>query len=118
MAFDGPAPCSSTGAGRGARLLLLTEVDGECVAVVARGELSHDTADELAVLVRRAAAEAGVATVAVDTLEVDFIDSSGVSALLASRSTCVAAGVVLRLRRSKAVHDKLSRTGLGQLFPE
>jgi anti-sigma B factor antagonist len=114
MTSAGPASCPS----RGVSLTLTTEIRGDCVAVVAQGELSHATADDLRGAVDRAAGTPTVATVAVDLSEVDFIDSSGVTALLAARLRCETAGVELRVRRSRAVDAMLTRTALGPLFPE
>jgi anti-sigma B factor antagonist len=116
MTSAGPAPCSARSAA--APLALTTDADGGCIRVVARGELSHTTADELRRVVATAAAAPTVDTVALDLTAVTFIDSSGVSALLASRLACSEAGAELRVRKGAAVGRMLDRTALAPLFPE
>jgi anti-anti-sigma factor len=116
MTSAGPAPCPRRSAP--APLALTTVADGDCIRVVARGELSHTTADELRRVVATAAATPTVDTVAVDLGAVTFIDSGGVSALLSARLACSEAGVDLRVRKGAAVDRMLDRLALGPLFPE
>jgi anti-sigma B factor antagonist len=90
---------------------------GTSVEIAVRGELDIATAPalrrELATLLRDRPEIA-----VVDLRRVEFIDSSGIHALLASRSHAMAAGTRLVVVRPSGVADRaFTMSGLDALFP-
>lgn len=94
-------------------------IEGDTARVTLRGELDLDRAgalaEELAALTGR-----GATAVHVDTSGLNFIDSSGLRALLSAREQLDSAGTTFRLTAlSPAVERVLEMTGTrGLLVPE
>jgi anti-sigma B factor antagonist len=87
--------------------------DGVCVAVA--GEVDVDTAPRMRQALAAALQEAS--QVVVDLGAVTFLDSSGLSALIAAQQGADAAGVTLRLRHpAPVVRRLLALTGMDVLF--
>jgi anti-sigma B factor antagonist len=87
--------------------------DGICVAVA--GEVDIDSAPRMRRALAAAVREAS--QVVVDLGAVTFLDSSGLSALIATQQGADAAGVTLRLQHvPPAVLRLLTMTGVSSLF--
>lgn len=98
-------------------LRLETVVSGDTVVIRAIGELEFTTAWVLRRLVRSTVDDRAVAAVVIDAAAVDFIDSSGLSALIAAHLDCNQRAVMFQLRSpSGCVRDRVTRTGLDQLL--
>jgi anti-sigma B factor antagonist len=76
-----------------------TERQGDTVLVTPFGDVDRDTAPRLREMLTAAVDQAGTGPVRVDLRHVTFLDSSGISALLAGHRKATATGTTLR------VHD-------------
>jgi anti-sigma B factor antagonist len=89
-----------------------TEADGDALVVRACGELDMASADGLERELRKAF-ENGASTVLLDLGNVEFIDATGLSVLLAVAKLTTANGRQLRIvRRSPPVQRAVEATGL------
>ncbi len=92
-----------------------TADDGE-VTLRPQGDLDLDTAGELREAVR-ARALAGARAIRVDLAEVDFVDSSGVGALVVCRRTCDDLGCGFAVANPSGSAQAILRvTGLDRLL--
>jgi len=71
-------------------------IDGDTATVRLAGELDVEKADELRAKLDEALSGPGVTTVLVDLGAVEFVDSTGLGALMAAYNRATAAGQVLR----------------------
>ena len=112
-----PSAAQTCDEGPPSPLRLEAVVTDDTVDLTACGELEFTTAWVLRTLVRRTVDDRAVAAVVVDAADIDFIDSSGLSALIDCRLYCDERAIVFRLRRPSAcVRDRLTRTGLAELL--
>jgi RNA polymerase sigma-B factor len=91
--------------------------DGGRLTVALRGEVDRDDADRLRTALRRAVAEAGADTVAVDLSAVPLVDAAGVAVLLDLTSAAAVAEVELVLTGARGYVSKiLAVSGLNGLL--
>src|SRR5438067_11637862 len=101
-----------------APLTVSAAVEGGIARVTLRGELDLDRAGALAEELS-ALTNQGATTVTIDVSGLNFIDSSGLRALLTAREQLDGAGVSLRLTAlSPAVERVLDMTGTRTLLAE
>ena len=92
--------------------------DGDTVSLSVGGELDIASVDAFLDAARPCIAQ-GATTFAIDFGGVEFIDSSGLGALVRLHNECREADVRMRLENvPRSVARLLSVTGLDELFPE
>jgi anti-sigma B factor antagonist len=96
-------------------LVVAVEADGDALVLRAAGELDVATTPELRAAIDRAVA-GGCAELRLDLAGIEFIDSTGISALLAAREQMQGRGAVRLVGTSTAVDRALDLTGLADLF--
>ena len=93
------------------------EQAGDVARIVVAGELDVASAEELRTVGRRALAEPDCTRLVLDLSAVDFIDSSGISALVELRNLTVAKQIGLELHDpSPRVVEVLRLTALDAVF--
>jgi anti-anti-sigma factor len=97
--------------------IITTKVAGDVVEIAPRGEIDVDTAGEVRDAVAAVLAQSRPAGIELNMRLVSFIDSVGISALVAGFQTAEVSGVKLVVTEpSRFVHRQLWVTGLLGLF--
>jgi anti-sigma B factor antagonist len=91
------------------------EPGADAATVRVSGEIDASTAPTLAATLDRVIA-AGATAIAVDLGAVDFIDSTGLTTLIAARTQLDGRGTLTVVSPSDAVRRLLDLTGLDELF--
>jgi anti-sigma B factor antagonist len=109
---------ADSGGGAGVRLsIVTTRLAGDVEEIRLRGEIDVDTAGEVRDAVAEVLSRSRPAQINLNLRLVSFIDSVGISALVAGFQTAQVSGVKLRVTEpSRFVHRQLWVTGLLGLF--
>lgn len=92
-------------------------VDGDHTTIRFIGDLDIASAPDFVALAKTALSRPEMRVLALDLGEVEFIDSSGVNALVLARRTCIDHDAELHLRTvSRRVHEVLKLTQLLEAF--
>jgi anti-sigma B factor antagonist len=99
------------------RLLIETRIVGAHFELLAFGDIDLASADQFRDVAMQALSEAGAGGLVVDFAGVDFIDSSGLGALIQLHHAAAKSDKELALRNTSAGLDKLlAITGLDVVF--
>lgn len=91
--------------------------DERLATVFASGDLDVRTVDELRTTLAVLVSEASLEAIVIDAAAVEFVDSSGLGALVAIRKGADTAGKAFRVRRpADRLSRLLDRTGLAPLL--
>jgi anti-anti-sigma factor len=118
LGFATAAQDADSGGGAGVRLsIVTTRLAGDVEEIRLRGEIDVDTAGEVRDAVAEVLSRSRPTQINLNLRLVSFIDSVGISALVAGFQTAQVSGVKLRVTEpSRFVHRQLWVTGLLGLF--